>query len=231
MKALGKDFIRAALAMLALTVMLGILYPLLVTGVGQVAFPGNANGQQVFVHGRLVGSRIIGQNFRGEPRYFQGRPSATAPPNNAAATSFSNFGPNSTVTEAALKKNIAAYIKLNGSYYPGGLTAARVPVDAASTSASGIDPQISVRNADIQAYRIAAVRHMPLARVHRLISRYTSGRGLGFTGAHYHKNWDNPNFRKFVLNAIFWTAKLDVPADGVESHVTAEELKENLDLK
>jgi len=182
MKALRKDFVVAARAMLALTVVLGILYPLLVTGVSQVAFPGNANGQQVFVGGTLVGSKIIGQNFRGDPRYFQSRPSATTPANNAASTSFSNLGPNSTITEAALKANIAAYIKLNGSYYPGGLTAAKVPVDAANASASGIDPQISIRNADIQAYRIAAVRHLSLARVHRLISRYTSGRGLGFTG-------------------------------------------------
>jgi len=182
MKALRKDFIRAARAMVVLTVFLGILYPLVVTGVSQVAFPGNANGQQVFVNGKLVGSKIIGQNFRGDPRYFQGRPSATTPANNAAATSFSNYGPNSIITEAAFTKNIAAYIRLNGRYYPGGLTAAKVPVDAANTSASGVDPQISVRNADIQAYRIAAVRQIPLATVHRLISRYTSGRGLGFSG-------------------------------------------------
>jgi potassium-transporting ATPase KdpC subunit len=201
MRALRKDFIRAALAMLVLTVFLGILYPLVVTGISQVAFPGNANGQQVFVHGKLVGSKIIGQNFglqvfkngkpetengvpvtTPDPRYFQSRPSGTVPPNNAAATSFANYGPNSTITKAAIQSNIATYIKLNGRYYPGGLTAAKVPVDAADTSASGIDPQISVRNADIQAYRIAAVRRMPLASVHRLISRYTSGRGLGFSG-------------------------------------------------
>jgi K+-transporting ATPase ATPase C chain len=201
MKALRKDFMRAALAVLVLTVFLGILYPLVVTGISQVAFPGNANGQQVFVRGKLVGSKIIGQNFglqvmkngkpetqdgvpvtTPDPRYFQGRPSGTAPPNNAAATSFANYGPNSTITKAAIQSNIAAYIKLNGRYYPGGLTAAKIPVDAADTSASGIDPQISVRNADIQSYRIAAVRRMPLARVRALISRYTSGRGLGFSG-------------------------------------------------
>jgi K+-transporting ATPase ATPase C chain len=201
MKVLRKDFIRSARAMLVLTVFLGILYPLVVTGISQVAFPGNANGQRVYVGGKLVGSKIIGQNFGlqvfkngkpetksgvpvtiPDPRYFQGRPSGTVPPNNAAATSFANYGPNSTITKAAIQSNIAAYIKLNGRYYPGGLTAAKVPVDAANTSASGIDPQISVRNADIQAYRIAAVRRMTLATVHRLISRYTSGRGLGFSG-------------------------------------------------
>ena len=201
MKALRKDFTRAALAMLVLTLLLGVLYPLVVTGISQVAFPGNANGQQVFVHGKLVGSKIIGQNFAlqvfkngkpetkdgvpvttPDPRYFQGRPSGTVPPNNAAATSFANYGPNSTITKAAIQSNIASYINLNGRYYPGGLTAAKVPVDAANTSASGVDPQISVRNADIQAYRIAAVRRMPLGRVRALISRYTSGRGLGFSG-------------------------------------------------
>jgi K+-transporting ATPase ATPase C chain len=201
MKALGKDFVTAWVAIISLTLLCGILYPLLVTGVSQVAFPGNANGQRVYVAGKLVGSDLIGQNFalqvykngkpetqKGipvttpDPRYFQGRPSATVPPNNAAGTSFSNYGPNSTITLAALKSNIAAYIQLNGRYYPGGLTVAKIPVDAANTSASGIDPDISIRNADIQAYRIAAVRHLPLVTVRRLVSRYTGGRGLGFSG-------------------------------------------------
>jgi K+-transporting ATPase ATPase C chain len=130
----------------------------------------------------LVGSKIIGQSFAGNPRYFQTRPSGTTPADNAAATSFANYGPNSRVTEKAIASDIAAYIALNGRYYPGGLTAARVPVDAADTSASGVDPDISVANARIQAYRIAAVRHLPLARVRALISRYTAGRGLGFSG-------------------------------------------------
>ncbi len=101
-----------------------------------------------------------------DPRYFQGRPSATVPPNNAAATTFSNLGPNSTATEQEISSNIQAYIALNGPYYPGKLTAANVPVDAANTSASGIDPDISVRNAGIQAHRVAAVRHLPLACGH-----------------------------------------------------------------
>ncbi len=201
MKTLRKDILVAARAMLALTLLLGILYPLVVTGISQVAFPGNANGQQVFVHGKLVGSKIIGQNFglqvfkngkpetqdgvpvtTPDPRYFQSRPSGTVPPNNAAATSFANYGPNSTITKAAIQSNIATYIKLNGRYYPGGLTAAKVPVDAADTSASGVDPHISIRNAEIQSYRIAAVRHLPLPTVRRLISKYTAGRGLGFSG-------------------------------------------------
>jgi potassium-transporting ATPase KdpC subunit len=200
--ALKKDTITAALAILVLTLLCGILYPLVITGISQVAFPGNANGQQVYVGGRLVGSKLIGQNFADpvvkngkvvldkngnpvtvpDPRYFQTRPSATVPSDNAAATTFSNLGPNSLATKQELTSNIAAYIQLNGRYYPGGLTAAKVPVDAADSSASGIDPDISVANAHIQAYRIAAVRRLPLGTVNRLINTYTGGRGLGFVG-------------------------------------------------
>jgi K+-transporting ATPase ATPase C chain len=193
--------VSSVLGVLTLIVVCGLLYPLVVTGVGQVAFPGNANGQQVRVHGKLVGSKIIGQSFASpvykhgkeqlsdgvpvttpDPRYFQTRPSGTTPADNDAATSFANYGPNSTVTEKALAANIAAYIALNGKYYPGGLTAGKVPVDAADTSASGVDPDISVANARIQAYRIAAERHLPLAKVDALIATYTAGRGLGFSG-------------------------------------------------
>jgi potassium-transporting ATPase KdpC subunit len=199
--ALRKEILTSVIAVVVLTLFLGVLYPLVITGVGQVAFPGNANGQKVYVGGKLVGSKIIGQSFQmpvykngkpemsdGEPvttpdpRYFQTRPSGTAPADNAEFSSFANYGPNSKITEKAIAGNIATYIQLNGKYYPGGLTAAKVPVDAANTSASGIDPQISVANARIQAYRIASVRHVPLGTVHALISKYTAGRGLGFSG-------------------------------------------------
>jgi potassium-transporting ATPase KdpC subunit len=196
-----KEFVSSVLGILTLIVVCGLIYPLVITGVGQVAFPGNANGQKVYVHGKLVGSKIIGQSFElpvykngkeelsdGNPvttpdvRYFQTRPSGTDPADNDAATEFANYGPNSTVTEKAIAGNIATYITLNGKYYPGGLTAAKVPVDAADTSASGVDPDISIANARIQAYRIAAVRHLPLAKVDSLIATYTAGRGLGFSG-------------------------------------------------
>jgi potassium-transporting ATPase KdpC subunit len=199
--ALRKEFITATLAVLTLIVVCGLLYPLLITGIGQVAFPGNANGQKVYVGGKLVGSKIIGQSFElpvykngkpetsdGEPvttpdpRYFQSRPSGTEPAYNAEFSSFANYGPNSKITEKAIASNIASYIQLNGKYYPGGLTAAKIPVDAADTSASGLDPDISVANTHIQAYRIASVRHLPLATVEALISKYTAGRGLGFSG-------------------------------------------------
>lgn len=196
-----KDIINSIAAIIVLTLLCGLLYPLVVTGVGQLAFPGNANGQKVYVNGKLVGSKIIGQAFvdqvykngkpvtqngqpvtNPDPRYFQSRPSGTLPADNAAGTAFANYGPNSVVTEQAIASNIKAYIQLNGSYYPGGLTAAKVPVDAADTSASGVDPDISPANARIQAYRVAAVRHLTLSRVDSLISGYTHGRGIGFSG-------------------------------------------------
>jgi K+-transporting ATPase ATPase C chain len=195
-----KDIVTSAIGIVVLTLFCGILYPLVITGISQVAFPGNANGQQVHVRGKLVGSKIIGQNFglqeykngkpvqqngnpvtNPDPRYFQTRPSATTPSDNAAATTFSNLGPNSVATEQAISSNIQAYLALEKPYDPG-LTVAHVPVDAANSSASGIDPDISTANADIQAHRVAAVRHLQLAEVMNLISKHTSGRGLGFSG-------------------------------------------------
>ncbi|MBV9464825.1 MAG: potassium-transporting ATPase subunit KdpC [Solirubrobacterales bacterium] len=176
-----RDLISSAIGILVLTLVFGILYPLAITGVSQVAFPGNANGQQIHVAGKLVGSKLIGQSFGENRRYFQSRPSATTPPDNPAATTFSNLGPNNIATEKAIAANIDAYLKLERPYDPG-LTAAAVPVDAADTSALGIDPDISVANAEIQAHRVASVRDLPLARVMKLVSGYTHGRGLGFSG-------------------------------------------------
>ena len=196
-----KDIITSAIGVLLLTLVLGILYPLLVTGISQVAFPGNANGQKVYAHGSLVGSKIIGQQFADQvvkkgkpqvdkngnpvtnpdPRYFQTRPSATTPADNPAGTTFSNLGPNNTATEQAIASNIQAYLQLEKPYNPG-LSPGTVPVDAANSSASGIDPDISVRNADIQAHRVAAVRRLSLSRVDALVNRYTHDRGLGFSG-------------------------------------------------
>jgi potassium-transporting ATPase KdpC subunit len=196
-----RDIITSAIGILVLTLIFGILYPLVITGVSQLAFPGNANGQQLKVAGKLVGSKIIGQQFTTQvvkngkpqvdkngnpvtvpdPKYFQSRPSATVPPDNAAATAFSNLGPNSVATEQAISANIQAYLALEKPYNSG-LSAAKVPVDAADSSASGIDPDISPANAAIQAHRIAAVRKLPLAQVDQLIARYTHGRGLGFSG-------------------------------------------------
>jgi K+-transporting ATPase ATPase C chain len=197
-----QNALTAVLAMVVMTVLLGLAYPLAITGISQVAFPGNANGQQVKVGGRLVGSKLIGQQFADvvtgkngkveldkngnpvttpDPRYFQTRPSATTPPDNAAATTFSNLGPNNLTTEQEIAANIKAYLALERPYDPG-LTTARVPVDAADSSASGVDPDISVANARIQAHRIAAVRHVTLRTVDQLVATYTTGRSLGLFG-------------------------------------------------
>jgi K+-transporting ATPase ATPase C chain len=197
-----REIVTSILAIVVFTVLLGIVYPLVITGVSQVTFPGNANGQKVYVRGKLVGSKIIGQSFarpvigkNGKPeeseeelvtepdkRYFQSRSSATeGGAYNAAASTFSNRAPNSVKTEEADAENVKAYLELNRPYDPG-LTVATIPVDAVNTSASNLDPEISQANAWIQAHRIAAVRRLSLARVNRLIAQYTAARGLGFSG-------------------------------------------------
>jgi K+-transporting ATPase ATPase C chain len=196
-----RNALTAALAMIVMTILLGVIYPLVVTGVSQVVFPGNASGQQVKVDGKLVGSKIIGQQFAiqvikngkpqvdkngnpvttPDPKYFQTRPSATVPPDNAAATTFSNLGPNNVATEQEIAANIKAYLALEKPYDPV-LTTTEVPVDAANSSASGVDPDISQANALIQAHRIAVVRHLSLTNVMQLISEYTTARSLGIFG-------------------------------------------------
>jgi potassium-transporting ATPase KdpC subunit len=202
MTALKRSLLPAVVATIALTLLLGVLFPLLITGIGQLAFPGNSNGQQVHLDGKLIGSKEIGQQFtlvvrqangkpkldadgnpitKPDPRYFQTRPSGTVPADNPAASTFANLGPNDLATKQAIQANVKAYLALNRPY-DRGLTVAKVPVDAADTSASGIDPDISPANAWIQAHRIAAVRHLPLATVMGLIHTYTGGRGLGFSG-------------------------------------------------
>ncbi len=177
-----RDIITSAIGIVVFTILLGLVYPLAITGISQVAFPGDANGQQIHLHGRLVGSRIIGQDFSSNPSYFQSRPSATEDgAYNAAASTFSNRGPNSIKTKEADETYIKEYLKLNKPYDLS-LTVAKIPVDAVSTSASGLDPEISQANAWIQAHRVAALRRLSLATVDGLISKYTSGRGLGFSG-------------------------------------------------
>src|ERR1700730_2741692 len=197
-----RDILTSVIGIIVLTILLGLAYPLVITGVSQVAFPGNANGQKVYAHGKLVGSKIIGQSFatpviekngkpkevKGvvvtapDPRYFQSRPSATeGGAYNGAASTFSNRGPNDKATEEADAENIKAYLELEKPYVPG-LNAGQIPVDAVNTSASNLDPEISHANAWIQAHRIAATRQLSLGVVDALISKYTDARGLGFSG-------------------------------------------------
>ena len=179
MNGLRKDLITAAIAIVLMTLVLGIAYPLITTGVAQVLFPGASNGSRIEVDGRVVGSKLIGQDFRGLPRFFQGRPSATE--YSADVTFFNNLGPNSKELSESMEEDLHTYLKRERPYDPG-LTAAEVPVDAVSTSASGVDPHISEANARIQAHRVAAVRSIPLQSVLALISDNTEGRFLGVFG-------------------------------------------------
>jgi potassium-transporting ATPase KdpC subunit len=174
-----RDAVPAILAVIAFTLIFGLAYPLAMTGVSQVLFPGKANGSKLTVNGRLVGSSLIGQDFEGDPRYFQSRPSQTGYAPNT--TYFSNSGPNSVEEREAVRESLTGYVKLEKPYDTS-LTKADVPVDAIMMSASGVDPHISQANARIQAHRIAAVRKLSLAAVEGLISAHTAGRALGLFG-------------------------------------------------
>ncbi|MBU6492317.1 MAG: potassium-transporting ATPase subunit KdpC [Burkholderiales bacterium] len=160
----------------ALSLLTGVLYPLLITGIGRAAFARQAAGSLVYRDGRPIGSTLIGQNFD-RPGYFWGRLSATAPmPYNGDASGGSNDGPLNPALVAAAKARIAALRAAD----PG--NTAPVPVDLVTASGSGLDPQISPAAADYQAARVARARHLPLAEVQALIRRYTAGRQLGILG-------------------------------------------------
>lgn len=189
-----KDLISSAIAVVALTAVLGIAYPLLVTGVAQVAFPGRANGSQIERDGAVVGSRLLAQPFvvdtgrrdadaspitRPDERYFQPRPSQTG--YSATATGFSNRGPNQASARDFYRDRLRDYLALERRFTPA-LTAAQVPVDAVTTSASGVDPHISVANARIQAVRVGRVRGLAPARIRKLVATHTDGRFLGLFG-------------------------------------------------
>jgi len=195
-----RDIINSALAVLVLTVMFGVVYPLATTGIAQVVFPGKADGSRVERGGEVVGSKLIGQDFKkpvldrqgkprndaddnpvleADPRYFQSRPSVTG--YNPSVTFFNNLGPNNKELSQLFRDNLAAYIALERRYNSG-LQASDVPVDAVTTAGSGVDPHISQANARIQARRVAAVRKLPLARVQQLVKDNTDDRDLGVLG-------------------------------------------------
>jgi K+-transporting ATPase ATPase C chain len=193
-----RQLLPAVLMMVVFTVLLGIVYPLAVTGVAQLGFADKANGSELKVNGKVVGSKLLGQTFT-KAKYFHGRPSSAgaaaagtdaADPNDAKKTvpndpkdlsqdisSGSNYGPTNPDFLAIVKQRVADYRKENGLAKD-----ARVPVDAVTASGSGLDPHISVANARIQAPRVARVRGIPLAQVNKLIDEHTDGRSLGFLG-------------------------------------------------
>ncbi|HVO52949.1 MAG TPA: potassium-transporting ATPase subunit KdpC [Solirubrobacterales bacterium] len=178
MTGLRRDLTTGAIAIVAMTLALGLLYPLAITGIAQVVFPGAANGSKVSYDGRVVGSKLIGQDFKSRA-FFHSRPSATEYSGNV--TFFGNGGPNSVEVREEVREALAAYVKLNKPYDKS-LTGEDVPVDAVTQSASGVDPHISEANARIQAHRVAAVRKLPLHRVEELISGHTEDRFLGVLG-------------------------------------------------
>jgi potassium-transporting ATPase KdpC subunit len=174
-----RELRTAAVAVLALTVILGLAYPLAMTGASQVLFPGAADGSLVRHDGRVVGSRLIGRDFAKDPSLFQSRPSATKYAGDA--TFFNNQGPNQRALADQLKAQLAAYLKRERPFTPG-LRAAAVPADAVTTSASGIDPQISYANAAIQANRVARERGLTRGRVMAFVDAHGSRPLFGLAG-------------------------------------------------
>jgi K+-transporting ATPase ATPase C chain len=171
---------RSVIAVGVLTLVLGFAYPLVFTGVAQLAFADKANGSLVVRGGSIVGSKLAAQAFA-KPQYFHPRPSATSPAYDAGATSFANLGPTSPDLARAIRQRVRATLKLERPY-DRGLTAGDIPVDAVTTSGSGIDPDISPAYARLQTARVATVRGLSERRVAALVSKYTDGRFLGIFG-------------------------------------------------
>jgi potassium-transporting ATPase KdpC subunit len=176
MNAFLRQLRPAFLAVVAFTVICGLAYPLVLTAIAQVGWKGTANGSLIERNGVVVGSELIGQNFT-SPEYFHPRPSAAGDGYDGTASSGSNFGPTNEEYLATVADRVAAYREENG-LAPTEL----VPVDAVTASGSGLDPQISVRNAELQAPRVASARGMELSAVLALIDAHTSDRPLGILG-------------------------------------------------
>jgi K+-transporting ATPase ATPase C chain len=168
---------RPAIALLILmTLITGIAYPLLVTGVAKVLFPQQAAGRLIVQDGKAVGSRLIGQPFS-DPKYFWSRPSATSPqPYNGLSSGGSNLGPLNTALTDAVKARIAALQAADPANH------APIPVDLVTASASGLDPDISLAAAYYQADRVARVRHLGASQVRALIAAHAKARLLGVIG-------------------------------------------------
>lgn len=171
----------AVLLFVLLSVLCGVLYPLLVSGVAGALFPAKAGGSLIQQNGKLVGSSLIGQAFS-SPRYFWGRPSATAPmPNNAAGSSGANQGPSNPALVEAVKGRIEALHAAEAAVGLSPSTAA-IPVDLVTASASGLDPEISVAAALYQVPRVAAARQLDALRLRALVEQLSEGALLGILG-------------------------------------------------
>src|SRR5664279_1507460 len=168
-----KNLIISVMMTIVTTILLGIIYPLAVTGIAQVVFPHKANGQLISKNGKLVGSSIIGQPFSG-PTYFHSRPSAAGTGYDAASSGGTNLGPTNQTLIARVDTDTKALQAEN----PG----VPVPVDLVTTSASGLDPHISIAAAEFQVTRVAHERGMSPSQVRELVAVHTEGRQFGFLG-------------------------------------------------
>ena len=168
-----RNLITAAWMTIVTTVILGVIYPLAITGMAQVAFSDKANGQLIEQNGRVIGSKIIAQGFS-SPGYFRPRPSAAGTGYDAANSAGSQLGPTNKKLIDAVKANVEAARKENPNV--------PVPIDLVTASASGFDPHISPAAADFQVPRVARERGIAEADVRRLVEANTAGRQLGFLG-------------------------------------------------
>jgi len=185
--------IQAIRALIVFTIITGVAYPLIVTGIAQFAFNEQANGSLLREGDKVIGSRMIGQSFS-DPKYFWSRLSATSPmPYNGASSSGSNQGP----TNPALKDAVAGRVKELRE--AGGDASKRVPVDLVTASGSGLDPHISPAAAEYQIPRVAKVRNLPEEKVRELVQKHTEDRQLGFLG--------EPRVNVLMLNLTLDTAR------------------------
>jgi K+-transporting ATPase ATPase C chain len=171
-----KEIRNAALMLVAMTIVTGAAYPLLVTGIAQLVLPSSANGSLLSRDGKIVGSSLIGQSFS-DPRYFWGRLSATAPVGyNGGASSGSNYGSLNESLHEAVKARVEALVNADPEHRK------PVPVDLVTASGSGLDPHVTPAGALYQVARVAEARGLDPAVVTRLVEEHTEGRQLGFLG-------------------------------------------------
>ena len=169
------QLLPAVRIVLVLTVLTGMLYPALVTGIAQAIFPKQANGSLIEVNGRVIGSELLGQKFS-KPEYFQGRPSAAGDGYDAANSSAFNFGPTNQKLVDRIKADAEKFHKENPAF------TGPIPADLLTASASGLDPHLSPASAAAQVARVAKARGVSPAQVQELLDRHTESRQLGFLG-------------------------------------------------